>query len=430
MASQYVANCGGFCSFLKGAPMEEHLHTWLSMLIRWAHVVAAVAWIGASFYFNWLENRLRRLGQPGDIAEDLWAVHGGGFYFLRKLAIAPEELPAQLNWFKWTAYATWITGVLMLILVYYWQADTFLVDAGVAEIETQFAVAIGLGTLVLSWAFYDLLCRSQLSRNDLLLGVLIFGWFALVTWALSHLLNGHAAYLHVGAAAGTIMVANVFHMIVPAQKDLVKAVVSGHDPDALQGARSLQRSRHNSYFALPVIFIMTSGHYPLAYQHELNWLVLLMLALIAVAMRHFFNMLGNPGNRARLLVPAAVLLGALMYLTAPRPEPAPVITVESIANIDLVREIIERRCQQCHSAMPQFAGFTSSPLGIEFDRREQVIEYAERIHYMTVIAKTMPKDGATKMSDEERQIVAAWFAKLQRVLKVMEQSEEPSESGT
>ncbi|MCW8926323.1 MAG: urate hydroxylase PuuD, partial [Xanthomonadales bacterium] len=201
--------------------MESHLHAWLSLLLRWTHVIAGVAWIGTSFYFSWLENRLRRLGQHHDISDNLKDVQGGGFNYLRSLAIAPEALPSQLDWFKRAAYTTWISGALILIVIYYAQAGTFMVDTGVADIPARLAVTSGLSTLVLSWLFYDLLCRSPLARNELLLGAFIFGWFGVVTWVLTQMLNGHAAYVNVGAAVGTIMVANVFHMISPAQKDLV-----------------------------------------------------------------------------------------------------------------------------------------------------------------------------------------------------------------
>jgi uncharacterized membrane protein len=397
--------------------MEAHLHTWLSLLARWAHVIAGVTWIGASFYFNWLENRLRRLGQPGDMTDDLWAVHGGGFYYLRKLAIAPEELPAQLNWYKRAAYATWITGVLMLILIYYWQAKVFMVDPGVAQIPARLAVLAGIATLLLSWLYYDVLCRSKLARNELVLGILILGWFAVVTWVLSHLLDGRAAYIHIGAAAGSIMVANVFHMISPAQKELVRAFAEGRSVDSRQGAMALQRSRHNSYFALPVLFIMISSHYPVVYEHALNWLTLLLIALVAVVARYCFNIWDQPGKRAWLLSLPVVLLGVAMYATFPRQLPPVAENAVNTASIARVREIIGQRCQQCHSAMPQFAGFTAAPRGIELDSREQVLMYAERMYEMTVISQTMPPENATLMTSEERQIIGAWYARLQHLLK-------------
>jgi len=404
--------------------METHLHTWLSLLLRWTHVIAGVAWIGTSFYFSWLENRLRQLGQHHEIGDHLKDVQGGGFNYLRSLAIAPDALPAQLEWFKRAAYTSWVTGILLLVVIYYWQASTYMVDTGVADIPARLAVLSGMTTLLLSWLFYDLLCRSPLARNELMLGGLIFGWFGLVTWVLTQLLSGHAAYLHVGATLGTIMVANVFHMISPAQKDLVQALTEGRSPDPEQAELALQRSRHNSYFALPVIFIMISGHYPVIYGHELNWLALLLISLAAAGIRHHFNMLHELGGRVKLWLPVVLLLCVATYVTIPRPQPLPADYDSVPPWLHQVRSIVEQRCQQCHSEMPQFAGFTSAPLGIELDSQEKVLEYSRMIYEMTVIAKTMPKDNATHMTEEERQTIAAWYALVEHYLDIKESSRE------
>ncbi len=404
--------------------MEAHLHAWLSLLLRWTHVIAGVAWIGTSFYFSWLENRLRQLGQHHDIADDLRDVQGGGFNYLRSLAVAPEALPAQLEWFKRAAYTSWITGILMLIVIYYWQAATFMVDTGVADIPARLAVVAGLSTLILSWVYYDMLCRSPVSRNELLLGALIFGWFGVVTWVLTQLMNGHAAYVNVGAAIGTIMVANVFHMISPAQKDLVKALTEGRNPDSAQAALALQRSRHNSYFALPVLFIMISGHYPVTYGHVFNWLALLLISLFAVAIRHYFNVLHEPGSRVKLWVPAAALLAVLIYVTIPQPRPVPVDEGYGPPWLDNVRSIIQQRCQHCHSTMPQFVGIAAAPLGIELDSQDEVLKYADRLYEMTVISKTMPPDNATHMTEEERQTIAGWYAMVQHYRGIQQELRE------
>lgn len=393
--------------------MESHLHAWLSLLLRWTHVIAGVAWIGTAFYFSWLENRLRRLGQHHDIADKLKDVQGGGFNYLRSLAIAPEVLPAQLDWFKRAAYTSWISGILMLVVIYYSQAAAVMVDTGVADIPARLAVISGLSTLVLSWLFYDLLCRSRLARNELLLGALIFGWFGLATWALTQLVNGHAAYINVGAAVGTIMVANVFHMISPAQKDLLLAFTEGRIPDTAQARLALQRSRHNSYFALPVIFIMISGHYPVTYAHDFNWLALLLIALVAVVIRHYFNILDEPGSWVKLWAPSLVLLAVLVYLTIPQQRPAPVTEDYGPPWLDKVNAIVQQRCQHCHSTMPHFVGIAAAPLGIELDSQAEVLKYADRLYEMTVISKTMPPDNATHMTEEERQTIAAWYARVQ-----------------
>ncbi|HSM68677.1 MAG TPA: urate hydroxylase PuuD, partial [Xanthomonadales bacterium] len=262
--------------------IEAYLHDWASLLLRWAHLVTGIAWIGASFYFNWLENHLQRQQQEPGIAGDLWAVHGGGFYYLKKFAVAPEALPPALHWFKWEAYATWLTGFALLAVVYYWNAPAYLLEASGADAGIGLAIAAGLGALLASWLVYDLLCRSPLAAREVLLGGLIAAWFLLLAWLLDLLMSGRAAYIHVGAAIGTVMVANVFRVIIPAQKELVRAVEEGRSPDARKGARALQRSRHNNYFTLPVLFIMISNHFPSTYGSQYNWLILAGIAMLAV----------------------------------------------------------------------------------------------------------------------------------------------------
>jgi uncharacterized membrane protein len=254
--------------------LMAHLQDWFNLLLRWAHFITGVAWIGASFYFNWLENHLERQlkteGAGDDIAGDLWAVHGGGFYYLQKYEVAPPKLPATLHWFKYEAYFTWITGFALLCSLYYFNASVYMVDRSVADISPTAAVGIGLASMALSWFFYDGLCRSPMRESNRLTGLIVFGWFAGVAWILSDLLSGRAAYIHVGAAIGTIMVANVFTVIIPAQKELVAAVKEGRPPEASKGRNALQRSRHNNYFTLPVLFIMISNHYSTTYGNTLN----------------------------------------------------------------------------------------------------------------------------------------------------------------
>jgi uncharacterized membrane protein len=219
--------------------MEAYLLDWLSLLLRWAHFITGVAWIGASFYFNWLENHLERQNAAGGIAGDLWAVHGGGFYHLEKYEVAPENLPPTLHWFKYEAYFTWLTGLALLCTVYYWNAAAFLIDRSVADISSWQAITIGLSSMVLSWMFYDFLCRSPLKSKGALLALFIFAWFVALAWLLSEFLSGRAAFIHVGAAIGTIMVANVAHVIIPAQRDLVAAVGENRKPDGEKGKNAL-----------------------------------------------------------------------------------------------------------------------------------------------------------------------------------------------
>ena len=393
--------------------MEAHLHMWLSLLVRWSHFIVGVAWIGASFYFNWLENHLQRQNQPEGTAGDLWAVHGGGFYYLKKFAVAPGELPPSLHWFKWEAYMTWLSGMALLIIVFYWNAQTYMLDPQVSGINSTTAIAIGIVSLLSSWIVYDLLCCSDVSRREELLAGLIFAWFVLLAWTLSTWLSGRAAYIHVGAAIGTIMVANVFRVIIPGQKDLVNAVLESRQPDPAKGRKALQRSRHNNYFTLPVLFIMISSHYPATYGNDHNWLVLLVFSLAAVAIRHYFNIRHLPGFSAWPLIPAVLLLAGLIITTAPQPRPvatssAPVVNVTT----DQIFAVVQQRCIKCHAPVPDFEGFTAAPLGVELDTQAKLIKHAERVFQSTVISRAMPLANLTKMTEAERQQVGAWFENL------------------
>lgn len=394
--------------------MEAHLHMWLSLLVRWSHFIVGIAWIGASFYFNWLENHLQRHNQAKDTAGDLWAIHGGGFYYLKKFAVAPAELPASLHWFKWEAYATWLSGMALLIIVFYWNAQTYMLNPEVSGITATTAVAIGILSLLSSWIVYDLLCCSKLSQHEGLLAGLILAWFVILAWVLSTWLSGRAAYIHVGAAIGTIMVANVFRVIIPAQKDLVAAVTLKCNPDASKGKKALQRSRHNNYLTLPVLFIMLSSHYPVTYNHPYSWLVLLVISLAAIGVRHYFNIRHLPGFRAWPLLPALVLLIGLIIATAP--EPAQVAQDEpgvAMVRTGDIHALIEQRCAQCHSATPSLEGFTSAPLGIELDSQAKLLQHAEVVYQAVVLTRTMPLANLTQMTDAERQLVASWFGQLQ-----------------
>jgi uncharacterized membrane protein len=391
--------------------MEAHLHMWLSLLVRWSHFIVGVAWIGASFYFNWLENHLQRQNRPEGTAGDLWAVHGGGFYYLKKFAVAPGELPPTLHWFKWEAYMTWLSGMALLIIVFYWNAQTYMLDPQVSGINSTTAIAIGILSLLSSWIVYDLLCCSALSRHEGLLAGLIFAWFILLAWALSTWLSGRAAYIHVGAAIGTIMVANVFRVIIPAQKDLVNAVTENRSPDPSKGRRALQRSRHNNYLTLPVLFIMISSHYPATYGHQHSWLVLVLFSLAAVAIRHYFNIRHLSGFRAWPLVPAFLLLAGLVFITAPAPPKHGDASIAA-AQTSEIYTIIEQRCTTCHARVPAFEGFTSAPLGVELDSSQKLIQHAQTIYQTVVISRVMPLGNLTQMTDAERQRVASWFENL------------------
>jgi len=392
--------------------MEAWLQLWLSLLLRWAHFITGVAWIGASFYFNWLENHLeRRLAQETNdpVAGDLWAVHGGGFYYLKKFHVAPGRLPETLHWFKYEAYFTFLTGFALLAVVYYWNASIYMLDPAVSSLSANQAVGLGLASLLSSWLVYDVLCRSPLRSRPLLLAVLIFAWFAGLAIILAELLSGRAAYIHLGAAIGTVMVANVFFVIIPSQKELVSAVTEGRDPDPQEGQKALLRSRHNNYLTLPVLFIMVSNHYPATYGGANNWLTLIIFSLAAVGIRHWFNV-RHLHSYSRWILPVSVLLIlGLMWASFPSRQQIPDTDSVKLATAD-VMSIIEERCTGCHSNSPAVSGFAAAPLGLAFDDEQQVEIQAQRIFQATVTTRTMPLGNMTGMSEEERDVVARWYA--------------------
>ena len=389
--------------------MDAHILGWLSLVARWIHVIVGVAWIGTSFYFNWLNDQLRPPETPAEgVGGEVWSVHGGGFYRVTKFTVAPETLPKRLHWFKWEAYSTWLSGMVLLVLVYYINADLYLVDPATGVSATA-GIALSLAVLVLGWLGYQLLCRSPLVRKQALTALLIFAWFALLSWLLSQFLSGRAAYMHVGAAIGTIMVANVFFVIIPSQKDLVDAVNEQRVPDPQKGKNALARSRHNNYFTLPVLFIMISSHYAGTFGHPWNWLVLLVISMVGVGIRHWFN-IRHLEKHSRLVLPLSLLLlAALIFALRPGPKPdlADENTFPSTAE---VMPVLQARCVTCHAARPDHPGFAAAPAGVLLDREEAVDLQALIIFNAVTVTQSMPLANATQMSDEERDLIARWYA--------------------
>lgn len=392
--------------------METHLLDWLGLLLRWGHFITGVAWIGASFYFNWLENHLERQNLHEGVSGDLWAIHGGGFYYLTKFAVAPAALPTRLHWFKWEAYATWISGFALLIVVFYWNAPVYLLDPAAVRIEPYQGIAIGLAALTGSWFLYDALCRSSLASKQLLLGLVLLVWFSGLAWALAQIFSPRAAYLHAGAAMGTVMAANVFRVIIPAQRELVNAMAQHRDKDPKPGEAALQRSRHNNYLTLPVLFVMISSHYPMTYGHAQGWLILTLISVAGVLVRHYFNIRHLPGRRYPVLFASLVLLAALIVLTRPTPRPA---TSEQSPGVSTATawSIVQNRCMTCHAREPGNTAFASAPLGIELDSIDGLRLNAERVYQATVITRTMPLANLTQMTDSERLDIARWYENLE-----------------
>jgi len=372
---------------------------WVNLVLRWSHVITGIAWIGSSFYFIWLD---ARLNVP---ARDLWAVHGGGFYHSQKYKVAPAELPEPLHWFKWEAYFTWMTGFALFIVVYYLNAGTLLADAGTGRLAASTAVLVSAALVVAGWLIYDVLNRLKLP--DVAFAAIGTVLLLALCWGVAQLFTGRGAYMQVGVMLGTIMAANVFFVIIPAQKQLVAAKLAGKTPDAQLGLRAKQRSVHNNYLTLPVVFAMVSPHFPFTYAHPYNWLLLFVIFVGGALVRHYFN-LRNRGRHAPLLPAAAtVLLIALVVVLRPQPiEQAPPAAVEFAH----VRRILEERCVACHAAKTTHPTAPVAAAGVMLDSPRLVQAWAPRIHERAVVTRTMPLANLTHMTEEERSTLARWYA--------------------
>ena len=388
--------------------MDAYLLDWASLLVRWLHVIAGIAWIGASFYFVWLDNHLEPPDPPkSGVAGEIWSVHGGGFYNKHKYLVAPDTLPENLHWFKWEAYWTWISGFALLLLVYYVRADAMLIDKSVADISPAAAIGISVATLVGGWIVYDLLCKSPLGENGLALGLLGFALIVLLAWGLSYVYSGRGMYIQIGAVVGTIMVANVAMIIIPGQRKMVDAMLAGKTPDAIYGRRGKQRSVHNNYLTLPVVFIMFSGHYPMTYGHPHAWAVLAAFFIAGAVIRHFFNLRHQGKTVIALPLVGTAILAALAFVIAPKGLLAPGGEAVPIAK---VQTIIQARCVGCHAARPTQAGFAQPPGGVMLERPEVVASLAAKIYQQVVVTKVMPPGNLTGLTDDERQLISRWIA--------------------
>lgn len=389
--------------------MDAYLFDWLNLLARWLHFVTGIAWIGSSFYFIWLDNHLESVRDPGDadkgVGGELWSVHGGGFYHAQKYRTAPAVLPDTLHWFKWEAYATWLSGMFLLILLYWYGAELYLIDPQVAALSEVQAVAIASAFLVGGWLVYDLLCRLPLGRNDTALSAVLFVAVALLAWGLCQLFSGRGAYMHFGAILGTIMVGNVFFVIIPGQKKMVAAAVRGETPDPEPGIRGKQRSVHNTYFTLPVLFVMISNHYAMTYAHDYNWAILIAITLAGALLRIYFVARHKGSASPVSLVVAALLLLAVAVLIAPASSGTPA----KLVSFDAVRAVVHHRCTNCHSSEPSHPAFPAAPGGVMLDSDAQIVAEAGRIHQQTVVTRAMPIGNLTGMTDDERDLIDDWY---------------------
>lgn len=391
--------------------MEAYFLEWLNMFFRWFHVIAGVAWIGASFYFVWLDNSLENPPQwkkDKGIGGDLWAIHGGGFYEVAKYKLGPEAEPENLHWFKWEAYTTWLTGMVMLWIVYYVGAESFLIDNSRMELTQFQAVAAGLGFIAAGVAVYEAMVRSPLRHNGKLFGLILFGFLAFMSWFANEIFSARGAYIHMGAIIGTIMAGNVFLGIMPAQTALVDAVKRGESPDPKYGAFAKLRSTHNNYFTLPLIFIMISNHYPMTYSHEFGWLVLVAISFIAAFARHFFNLRHQGITKPVILVAAAIMLAILAAAMAPAKVEAK--KGEAVITNEQAMVIMQDRCTSCHAVSPTNAGFASAPAGIVLENAEQALAVKEKM-IPALQNGYMPLGNLTQMTDQERQQLMVWLSK-------------------
>ena len=396
--------------------MEIAWQDWAGLLIRWLHLVTGIAWIGTSFYFIWLDQSLRRRQQmaPGVDGES-WSVHGGGFYHVQKYMVAPEQLPEELHWFKYEAYFTWLSGFALMAVMYYFGAETFLIDTQRADVSVPVAVIASLPFLAGGWLVYDLLCRSPIGKHTALLALSVFVLIVLVGWGLNQLFSDRAAFLHVGAVIGTIMSANVFFIIIPNQKQVVADLKAGRQPAARLGQQAKQRSLHNNYLTLPVLLLMVGAHYPLLFagQATWGWLVIALILLIGGVVRHFFNT-WHTGARGFTLLwqwPLAALLGIVLVIFLSTRQTVPL--TEPVSD-ERALTIIQMHCVACHAATPSHSGFKSPPAGLTLDTRETVILAAERVMAQAVLSKAMPLGNATGMTDTERAELGGWLRQQRR----------------
>jgi len=383
--------------------MEAYVLEWLTLLARWAHIVVGIAWIGASFYFIWLDDHLEAAKAPA-FAGELYAIHGGGFYRAQKYRLAPRELPKTLHWFKWEAYWTWITGFVLLVLVYYISADLYLIDPAVMKLSPGAAIGIGLASMVIGLAVYEGLCRSPLGRNELALSLNLVLLLGLAAWGLTQIFSGRGAFIHFGAVLGTIMVANVAMVIIPGQKELVRAKQEGREPDPKFALAGKQRSVHNTYFTLPVIFTMISGHHAFTFGQRWNWLVLIAMALAGALIRLWFVARHKGRAPVWTLVLGLIVVGVVMVMLAPRPQ-----TVAETVKFSELKQVLDLRCLSCHAEKPSFQGLAEAPKGVKLDTPERIQAQRLLIHQQTVLSKAMPPGNLTAMTEEERALIDRWY---------------------
>jgi uncharacterized membrane protein len=395
------------------------LWVWGEAFLRWLHIIAGIAWIGTSFYFIQLDYSLkRREGLPEGAYGEAWQVHGGGFYNMVKYLVAPTRLPKELTWFKWEAYTTWLSGFALVIAIYYAQASLYLIDRAVLDISPVAGIAISVAGLILGWVVYDGLCRSPVGRSDALLAAAGFVFLVVLAFVFTHILSARGAFMQMGALIGTIMVANVAMVIIPGQRKVVADLVAGRAPDPIHGQRGKQRSTHNNYLTLPVIFVMISNHYPLAYATRWSWLILALIIVMGGVIRHFYNARhqGLPSPWWSWGVASACAAIVIWLSTLGPAEPprrgqkraeVPPATAVTFAQVE---DIVVSRCSMCHAAEPVWLGIQRPPRGLVFDTPAKIAAHAREIAVAAAWSSAMPPSNVSDMTPEERRLLAAWVA--------------------
>jgi uncharacterized membrane protein len=403
--------------------MESYLLDWANLLLRWVHVITAIAWVGSSFYFVFLDSSLTPpvdddLKKQG-VSGELWAVHGGGFYHPVKFNVSPPKLPGHLHWFYWESYSTWLSGFALFTVSYLWSASTYLIDKSLMDWSPGAAIGVAVSFLVVFWMLYDLICQyfGQKKNGDAIVGALVLGLVCVASWLACHWFAGRAAFLLVGAMIATAMSANVFFWIIPGQKKVIASIKAGEPVDPIHGKRGKQRSVHNTYFTLPVLFAMLSNHYSFTYSHPQNWLVLILMMFAGAAIRQFFVMrhgykLGrNPHPLPYALVGVAVIVGVIVWL---KPVPRPAVAAAAqppaaapVAYAD-VQKVLEQRCYMCHGAQVQMKN-------VRLDSPDALKQHAQAVYQQAVVTKVMPMNNSTGITDAERALIGQWFQAGARV---------------
>jgi uncharacterized membrane protein len=394
---------------------------WLSFAARWLHVITAIAWIGSSFYFIALDLGLQKHPSlPKGASGEEWQVHGGGFYHIRKYLVAPAEMPEHLIWFKWESYWTWISGFLLMAIVYYAGAELYLIDRNVLDVSPTVAIIISLASIGVGWVIYDFLCKSPLGNNSIGLMVLLYVMLVAMAWGYTQLFTGRAAFVHLGAFTATIMTANVFLIIMPNQRVVVADLIAGRNPDPKYGIIAKQRSTHNNYLTLPVIFLMLSNHYPLAFATQYNWVIASLVFLMGVTIRHYFNSKhARSGNPTWTWLVTAIIFIVIIWLsTVPsvlsgNSEETSFTPHESrfvrAANFESVRDTVQGRCSMCHAVEPVWEGIIKPPKGVVLETDAQIARYAKEIYIHAGRSHAMPPANITEIEIEERKLLVNWY---------------------